>query len=605
MKKMMILCLFFLLIASVNLLGCGGDDDPITDGDTADGDATDGDTTDGDTTDGDTTDGDTTDGDTTDGDTIDGDTTDGDTTDGDTTDGDTTDGDTTDGDTTDGDTTDGDTTDGDSTDGDTTTELTISNLIVAESTTNHLAAIVIFDTSVPTTASVAVSDGQRSSWTVDSGDELKTSHELVVLGLVSETAYSLTITVEDDLQRSISSDPQPFTTDSLPDDFPPIHLTVAATENVQPGVTLMNVERWNPANDIGYGLILAVDDQGQVVWYLRDNFLIFDVKPMDSDTLVYSYINIGFRFVDWTGEETNELISFNTGVDTFHHDIIQIPNGNYLTISTELKEISGYPPEAGKDDGETYNVVGDVIVEVTPDGTLVKSWSMFDYLDPKRTREGFHDQFWDQNYANIGTTKDWTHCNALLYDESDNSIIISCRNQDWLIKIDRDTDDLVWKLGEGGDFTMLGDGEWIYHQHAPEFLPNGNLLIYDNGNGRYSNKENVALYSRAVEYNIDEVNMTVEQVWEYLPAETPNYSPFVGDANRLENGNILVVNGGLVDDPDLHYTEPTNLKSARITEIIPGDPIQKAFELTVRDEAETDPVGYSIYRAVRIPAFHE
>ena len=65
-------------------------------------------------------------------------------------------------------------------------------------------------------------------------------------------------------------------------------------------------------------------------------------------------------------------------------------------------------------------------------------------------------------------------------------------------------------------------------------LPNGHLLIYDNGNLLPAPR-----HSRAVEYALDTVAKTAAMVWEYLP-NPPIYTFAVGSVQRLENGNTLV-----------------------------------------------------------------
>jgi len=68
------------------------------------------------------------------------------------------------------------------------------------------------------------------------------------------------------------------------------------------------------------------------------------------------------------------------------------------------------------------------------------------------------------------------------------------RNQSWILKIDYEngtgTGEILWRLGEGGDFQIVGGGpsRWFYGQHDPNLvLDNGSqltLAIWDNGNFR-------------------------------------------------------------------------------------------------------------------------
>ena len=166
----------------------------------------------------------------------------------------------------------------------------------------------------------------------------------------------------------------------------------------------------------------------------------------------------------------------------------------------------------------------------------------------------------------------------------------------------RDTDEMVWRFGEDGDFTMVGDGEWQYHQHSPNFTGDGRFILYDNGNTRTTLEEGEIPFSRAVEYAIDEEAMTARQVWEYR-GEAPYCSPFMGDARQLPGGNILITDGAIVSDPDLHEIDPNNHKSLRIVEVTYEEEPQKVFELVIDDNDET-PMSYTAYRTIRIPSLY-
>ena len=67
--------------------------------------------------------------------------------------------------------------------------------------------------------------------------------------------------------------------------------------------------------------------------------------------------------------------------------------------------------------------------------------------------------------------------------------------------------------------------------------------MYDNGNfsSQYLGTSNI---SRAVEYLLDTVLMTAEKVWEYVHPDSL-YTPSIGSAQRLPNGNTLINFGNL------------------------------------------------------------
>lgn len=106
-------------------------------------------------------------------------------------------------------------------------------------------------------------------------------------------------------------------------------------------------------------------------------------------------------------------------------------------------------------------------------------------------------------------------------------VLLSFRNISTIIKIDRQTGAIVWKLGAP---TVAG-------QHAPTPLPNGNMLIFDNGPHRLDNS---LPFSRVIEVN----PATKEIVWKYEEAIVSNFfSPRISNAQRLPNGNTLITDG--------------------------------------------------------------
>ena len=108
------------------------------------------------------------------------------------------------------------------------------------------------------------------------------------------------------------------------------------------------------------------------------------------------------------------------------------------------------------------------------------------------------------------------------------------------------TKEILWKFGKDGDFTMLSEHPfpWPSNAHDPKFMDASRkrLLFFDNG-------INERFYSRIIEYEIDEEAMTAEITFEYDGIES-GHGWFAcagwGDADYLENGNILVTKG-LVD----------------------------------------------------------
>jgi len=350
------------------------------------------------------------------------------------------------------------------------------------------------------------------------------------------------------------------------------------------------------------GLILAVDSEGEVVWYhTHPNQVLESFALTRAGTLLYLAGTDGAREMDMLGRTVREWktdaepLASGIKVLGVHHDIIELPDDHVAAIGIEMRDIEH------EVDGKkiTHHVMGDVILEWTRDGDLVRAWSAFDFLDPQYYKQDFFDNFWDLYVEAEGGTKNWTHGNALLYDGTDDSFILSLRHLDWLVKVSRKTGKLVWKMGELGDFSIAGKGEWFYHAHSPMIVEPGRIMLFDNGNLRPGYTAET-FFTRALEFTYDEATMMFSEAWQWRDT-APFYSQYLGDADRLPNGNVLVGDGGRVKDQAQPLTNPFNLKWYRIVEVTDGGEV--VWELEAQDFSG-DVLGYSLYRAQRWPSIY-
>jgi len=114
-------------------------------------------------------------------------------------------------------------------------------------------------------------------------------------------------------------------------------------------------------------------------------------------------------------------------------------------------------------------------------------------------------------------------------------------NEIW--RVDRETKQITHIIGHDHEFTLLDRegkelpaSKWFYFQHDPEITADGRILLHDNGQGRPGPR-----YSRAVEFQVDFDAMTLTQLWEWTEPDWHNL--YLGDADRLPNGNVLIATG--------------------------------------------------------------
>jgi hypothetical protein len=110
----------------------------------------------------------------------------------------------------------------------------------------------------------------------------------------------------------------------------------------------------------------------------------------------------------------------------------------------------------------------------------------------------------------------------------DGNVLTSFRMINTVGIIDKASGNFTWKWGQ----DELGG------QHDPNPLPNGNILIFDNG--WYTRRLAASPCSRVIE--VDATTDTI--VWSYDTKPSWRFfSSFISGAQRLENGNTLICEG--------------------------------------------------------------
>ena len=330
--------------------------------------------------------------------------------------------------------------------------------------------------------------------------------------------------------------------------------TVTTIDNPSPGYLRFE---WPSTNDF-----YLVDNYGTKQFYNINNISKLHFKLLSnglwispSDTKHYLF-DQDLNLVD--------SIPNPTSYDLDYHEVELLSNGHYLLLCVEqiTMDLSGIVAGGSK----AAIVLSSVLVETDRNGHIYWEWHAID-----------HTNITDVT-SDIDLTQmviDFTHINSFVEDNNGN-IIVSIRHFDEISKINKTTGNFIWRMGgsacKNNEFSFVNDlnNDFVgfSHQHSITLLPNGNILLYDNGNLKKQ------LFSRAVEYQINESTKSVTKVWEYR--NNPDiYCPAMGSVYRLTNGNTLI-----------------NWGSKAISELKPDN--TKAFEITYNSTYPS-----SIYRAYK------
>jgi hypothetical protein len=226
---------------------------------------------------------------------------------------------------------------------------------------------------------------------------------------------------------------------------------------------------------------------------------------------------------------TIDTFSVQAPYQTDFHEGYQTTGRRCFVLGTEVRTVNMSELIQGAPD--SAQVIGCVIQEFDRRGRRTFEWKSLDHIPPTEATYEI-----DLTHNRI----DYIHANAIVEDSARN-IILSCRNLDQIIKIDRSTGSIIWRLGGSAahrnDFTFTNDTNdgfvGFSHQHAPVITRKGELLVFDNGNLKSSQ------VSRVVAYTLNETTLTATKTWEYIHPN-PTFSPTMGSVQELPNGNILI-----------------------------------------------------------------
>jgi len=500
--------------------------------------------------------------------------------------------------------------------------LSVPDIEMDPNLSTPLAGVLHLSTNIPTRVLLDISSGNKS-WSIKF-DDFKTDHTLTVLGFRPDKTHTIKIhVVNQNGQQSTFHRPLTVTTDPLPDEFPSLVVNKSQPHLMEPGYTLFDVIPEGDNSEFG-ALIVIVDETGEVVWY-QIGTRYTNVRQTADGNLIFlqgaNYIEmdmLGNPIREWKsmGKSRKNIKEFPVATRSFHHEAFPMDNGNFLVLSIEVKPFDNYPTNAWKPNPTTESIMvaGDLIVEFTPDGTVVNEWSLLELLDPYRVGYDSLGKYWDSFFGT--RTRDWAHANSVIHNPKDDSIIVSIRHQDAVVKFSRKNGKLLWILGPHDNWDADKFGNYLlkpvnyrqfffpYHQHSPMILPNGNILLYDNGNYRASPYKNIVPvsnnFSRAVEYKINEKDMSVEMVWEHGQfTDKTIFSGALGDANYLpQTDNVLITHGNI-------YENKSGKKlSAQIVEVTHTTPAKEVFNMTVFDNTPDPENGWRVYRSERITSLY-
>jgi hypothetical protein len=291
-----------------------------------------------------------------------------------------------------------------------------------------------------------------------------------------------------------------------------------------------------PSSGPGQHGAMILDDDGELVWFhpVRPRRTVTDFKVgllHGKPVLTWweGRVVRGLGDGEWVVADSTyrELIRFSParGLPGDLHEHVLTSAGTALVTSNEVT-VTDLRGVGGRRRG---HAVGGVVQELSlPHGRLLWEWRSLDHVPVEET----------MLKGKPGPRFDYFHINSIDVDE-DGDLIVSARNTWAAYKLDRRTGRVRWRLGgKRSDFRM-GRGTRFEWQHDVRRHAHGLVSVFDNAAAPKEAPE-----SRAVLLELDLRRMRATLVRQYAHRPRPVLSHYMGNAQVLENGHVVVGWGG-------------------------------------------------------------
>jgi hypothetical protein len=322
-----------------------------------------------------------------------------------------------------------------------------------------------------------------------------------------------------------------------------------------------------PSSGPGQRGPMIFDDDGELVWF-------HPTVPQTTMNFRASVYKGEPVLTWWEGKSGSGLgVGEHVIFDSSYRPVARFGAGNgreadlheFLLTSRNTALVTSYETRlmdlSSLGGASSAPVVGGIVQELeVPSARVLFEWRSLDHVPIEESHAAVGIGFFD-----------YFHINSIDID-GDGDLIISARNTWTVYKIGRRSGEIIWRMGgKHSDFTM-GEGTVFAWQHDARHHKGGTrITVFDDGGAPA-----VEPQSRALLIAVDAKRRTATLVQKYTHSPGRLTSHFMGNAQALDNGDLVVGWG----------SEPY------ITEFAPDG--------SIRFEAKL-PRGGQNYRAFRLP----
>ena len=282
------------------------------------------------------------------------------------------------------------------------------------------------------------------------------------------------------------------------------------------------------------------------------------------------------------------LIGTHLSYSTWHDSLIT-DEGNFTVVadSDSTRDFSEWSDTRGNPYPEMQQTKDSIIQEQTMAGVVKFEWNSWVHRDVLNVGNDCTVVSFPNRYAYI---------NSVQFVDGD--YVVSLRGCAQVLRIDRQTGDVVWKLGGTDPGADIGteyleivddpDGEFC-GQHHPTLTRQGTVVLFDNGVHCLGPRTRKPPFSRVVEYDITSGKRAV-MINEFRLPSRQGYAHFHGGVSVLDNGRWLITWG------TRRKVQVTADKRVAISEVEPG-----TGDVLLEMSMSVDSSPVSTYRVHREP----
>ncbi|WP_172843873.1 aryl-sulfate sulfotransferase [Variovorax sp. HW608] len=290
------------------------------------------------------------------------------------------------------------------------------------------------------------------------------------------------------------------------------------------------------------GSPVVVDTDGQIRWVVPTAMPSFSSLFVGNRFVIGDNTPLQVRRLELDGTASVAPLGA-TDINDFHHNVDPGKVGLLAEVDATLNGVLN---------------IESTLVEIDPNsGSVLARWDLGDILSRYMQSQG------DDPASFVRPGADWFHMNAATYDPSDDSLIVSSR-ENFIAKIDYASGSLIWILGDPAKYwhtfpslaarslTLAAGGLYPIGQHAVSITHDGLVQVFDDGLGSVNQPAGAAPgesrnYSAVSAYSIDAGQQAATEVRRFDDNKSI-YSSVCSSAYEAPAGASVLVSYAVADN---------------------------------------------------------